>query len=57
MSDFEKLEELSGWRELADQRWREEIRSVYAKGHGLRTIAKHAGVSHGTVHSITRDPS
>lgn len=57
MSDFEKLEELSGWRVLADQRWREEIRSVYAKGHGVRTIAKHAGVSHGTVHAITRDPS
>lgn len=54
MSDFEKLEELSGWRELADERWREEIRLVYTKGHGLRTIAKHARVSHGTVHSITK---
>lgn len=54
-NDFEKLVELSEWREISDARWRQEIRDVYAKGHGLRTIAKHARVSHGTVHAITRD--
>jgi transposase-like protein len=53
-NDFEKLVELAEWRELSDARWREEIRHMYTKGHGLRTIAQHARVSHGTVHAITK---
>lgn len=55
MSDFEKLDELAEWRQAANERWRDEIRAVYAKGHGLRTIAQHARVSRGTVHHIVKD--
>jgi len=47
------LHDLSVQRDRIDRQWRAAIRAL-APEHSTREIAKHAGVSHVTVHKMTK---
>ena len=50
MSDpFEKVRALATKREMVDDEWRFEVRTLKAAGFSLRSIAQAAGVSHDTI--------
>lgn len=57
MSEFEDLERLTAARDAATERWRDEVRRLYAAGAGgTRVLARHAGVSHATIWELVREP-
>lgn len=47
------LKEISAQRDAIDRCWRTAIKAL-APEHSTRTIARSAGVSHGTVYQITK---
>ncbi len=50
---LEELQALTVQRDRTDRAWRSAIKGL-APQHSTRTIARYAGVSHVTVHHITR---
>jgi len=52
-AEFFVLADLTHRRDQIEREWRSAIRDLSPR-HSTRTIAKHAGVSHVTVHKITK---
>jgi predicted AAA+ superfamily ATPase len=50
---LDHLQELTLQRDLTERAWRLAIKSL-ATEHSTRTIARYAGVSHVTVHHMTK---
>jgi hypothetical protein len=51
--NLQELQDLTVQRDRLDRRWRQAIKEL-APQHSTRTIARSAGVSHVTVHHMTK---
>lgn len=51
--NLQELQHITDQRDVIDRQWRSAIKAL-AGDHSTRTIARSAGVSHVTVHHITK---